>query len=252
MSTLKPRRADRYRRRVPVHFGEALPFRTSGFTTNVSARGLSIASPNVPVSGSRILLEVKLSTGPCRLEGRVVWVHRGSATLNIPNNFGVQLLGSDEAWFRFIAESASGDLRAPSASPIPVVPPPAPAPARPAAGPSNEMEQGRGQPRLRRYPASLPVRFGANGKLEHRGTTLDLSATGVAVASPLVQPLHTQLQLEVELSDAARAHCEGVVVRAKRMSIAERTPNSFAIRITRADESWYRHIQTLSRTAARP
>lgn len=241
---MKTSRAERYRRRLPVRFGEGTTLLGSGFTSNVSVRGLSIASLSPATSGALLDIEAKLPDGRlARIKGRVRWVHNGSARLNIPNVYGIALTTADPAWFEFVAETTNPTRTQPPPASASTPPPAQPAP-KAAAPAKSGMDTDVGRPRLRRMRIAVPVRFGPDAKMELRGTTLDVSASGLSIASPNVQAALTSLHLLVEF-ETGGVHVEGVVVRARRMSPTERIPNSFAVRLVRADEGWYREIQRL-------
>lgn len=230
-------RGQRFRKRVSLHFGTGAPT-SGGFTTNVSAWGLSMTAPSIHAPGTRLQIEVRLATGNvARLTARVRWARRGTPALGIPNSMGVRLETADEGWFAFV--SALGDPK------HELVPPPEAMAPTPAPAPVTGKEKTRRV--LVRHPVSWLVRFGLGEKLDMAGTTLDVSAMGVAVSTPTLPAPGTGLFLEVSLPGSAVVRCEGVVLRARRLSVAERKPNAMAVRLSRADEAWYRAVLALDR-----
>src|SRR5205814_10254801 len=98
----------RLRRRLRVVFGEGEENR-HGYTTNLSAHGLSIGSTFVYPAGSRLHCRVTLGEGVgAEFVGQVRWVRklRGSLVLHGQSAMGLTLLEvPDQAYFLFIGSA---------------------------------------------------------------------------------------------------------------------------------------------------
>lgn len=227
--TQRRERATRYRKRVTVQFG-ATQLTSGGFTTNVSAWGLSLSAPSLHVPGTPLRLEARLGPGQVvNLTAMVTWARRGSAVLGVPHTMGLRIVTADQAWFHFVAQ-LERQAR-----------PPAPRPA---------LRVDVSRRVLGRYAVDWPVRLGLGAKLDTPGQTLDVSAMGLSMSSQLVVSVGTRLFLEVTLPGGTAVRCEGQVLRAFHDRAVESGAASMAVRLTRADELWYREVLALEQTVA--
>src|SRR4051812_45325548 len=96
-------RNPRVHRRLAVRFGTTPDLPGSGFTTNLSARGLGISAQAIYPAGTRIQAELRSVNGDVhRLGGIVVWSTRGAASLNVPGAMGVHIDTADQSFQRLI------------------------------------------------------------------------------------------------------------------------------------------------------
>lgn len=262
----KVARPTRVRKRLSVEFGPAYPLAHSGFTVNVSPRGLRVQSKFMHPQGTKLFLLARLPSGEtCRVEGRVAWAQEGSQTLGIPNSMGIALTSADEAWFKLVAEVQYVDVGAPRTvvPPAPAMPDP-PTPARlvksappPVRAPEpSTPPPSRAPPTLEALKARAPVvrpprvnerlrvHFGTSPRMELQGVTLDVSFGGVAIETLSLRPVGTKLFVELELPDGELAACEGEVVRTHKFDLLQRVPNSMAVRFTESDPLWRAFIAT--------
>jgi len=225
----------RIRRRMLVNFGPQAPLRETGFTTNVSVRGLGLTSSMVHPPGTRLTLQVQLPDGSsANVVGTVAWAQRGSRSLNLASQMGIRVLEADAA-FRNYVEAVwrdpnsqvvappapppvmrPGQATPPPASPLRalrnfqepgvVVPPPVlmPAPPPPPAGtgPAAILGAPSGMPnavpRLPRFARQLPAWFGVGDSYAHNGETNDLSLSGFSISARAAANRGTKLAFRIE------------------------------------------------------
>lgn len=93
----------RIRRRMLVVFGPTPPYRETGFTTNVSIRGLGVTSNVAHPPGTRLTFQLQLPDGTgTTVSGVVAWASRGSRSLNLPSSMGIRLLETDAAFREYV------------------------------------------------------------------------------------------------------------------------------------------------------
>jgi hypothetical protein len=103
VASAKSTRAVRSRKRTSVRFGPTPDVRHTGFTLNVSPRGLAISSQTVLVPGSGLHLTLVVTSGRAvRIEGFVVWAQRGLANASIPGNMGIAITWAEEEFFNWV------------------------------------------------------------------------------------------------------------------------------------------------------
>lgn len=98
-------RAPRYRKRLPVTFAPLAAKQLGGFTTNLSATGLSISTAHVQQAGTKLVLHVTTPDSPRPdIQGVVVWAFRGMNGAN--GSMGVRLVSANEEYFRLLLSIA--------------------------------------------------------------------------------------------------------------------------------------------------
>lgn len=124
-------RAPRVRKRLAIRFGSGDARGSSGFTTNLSPRGLGIMSYAVLPYGTKVSIEFVLPGGnTCQLEGVVVWAKQGAAQFRAPGTMGLRVTWADEDFFQFVAHLLRADVPTPP-EPRPALQPlPPPIPRR--------------------------------------------------------------------------------------------------------------------------
>lgn len=195
-------RGRRIGRRLPVRFETSARRRGDGWTLDLSTLGAAFAceqplEPNEPVR-----LELSLPGGePSVLRATVRW-WRLDERLAMPIHVGVQLASADMRYLRFIAQ-ATEMLEPDEAGPLRVSPAGPGDLARPA--PRTVL------PRAARFPAHVPLRFGAFLQLDGQGTTLDVSAHGLSFTSDRLLAAGEPLNLALMLPDGRFGHGRGLV-----------------------------------------
>lgn len=245
----REQRAPRFRRRFSVSFGPAYPLGATGFSVNVSARGLSMTTGATPAPATRLFLEVRRpNLKPCRLEGTVAWVRRGLAALGMPNTVGVVLARSDESWLSLITDTATpggpstSARSAPAANAMPKagnnIPVSRLRPARVSTG----VDAGVGAPRLQRFGIAIPMRFGTDGSLKFQGTIHNISASGFAFTSEEIVPTGSRMFFAVDLGSGVSARGDALVVWQRESARL----GDMGARLAGVDEAWYRLVMKLS------
>jgi hypothetical protein len=105
-ATLKQKqaRANRVRKRLAIRFGAKDTHTGTGFTTNISARGVGVVTHAVHPRGTKLNMELTLPGGDrCRVECVVAWAQRGVAQFRTPGGMGLRVTWADENYFQFIA-----------------------------------------------------------------------------------------------------------------------------------------------------
>lgn len=95
------RREQRIKRRLPARF-ECRGRTHLSFTSDISEKGLFLASPHVYPPGSAIQIELSAPKSKCRLEGQIAWSkHVPRHLFNLfKGGMGVRLNPTDQMEFR--------------------------------------------------------------------------------------------------------------------------------------------------------
>lgn len=239
-SLLARPRTPRIRRRLLVRFGPSLlEQRQSGFTVDISLRGLGLTTTSVPGKGTALVLTLTLPDGQiAALEGEVAWARSGARTAGVPGYVGVKLSAADEQFIAFAA------AQAPAPSEVGHLPPMFVAPS--VVTPSVIIPPRPVVARQPRFAEALPVRLIAlSADAENRGVLEDVSRSGLALTCALTTtpPAGTRVLATVTTPDGERARVAGTVAWAAPG--AEGALSRLGLRLTRSDEVWTRLLDEL-------
>ncbi len=90
-------------KRIAVRFRLADdPKERTGYTDNISPRGLFIRTSHLPEPGQNVGMEIDLPGGTIRVEGKVAWKHWVPIDLRQTEHmgFGVEIHHATEEWFQ--------------------------------------------------------------------------------------------------------------------------------------------------------
>ncbi len=221
-------RTQRIKKRIAVRYGPAYPLLGTGFTTNVSPRGLAMSASSVFKPGTTLVLELRLpGEDLIRVGGVVAWALRGAPAMGLPSTLGVEITGADESFFRFLGKlpGFDGDRAAASASP-----------GGSAAGSSRGVRT-----RADRYASELPFRFGTTSALFLTGRLLNVSASGLSFRATGRIPVGTPLHFAADWPGGS-LQGTGVVLWTRTLAGEQ----VHGMRLTQATETWFRHLRQLS------
>jgi hypothetical protein len=297
---------------LAVRFGLRETRLGTGFTTNLSARGLGIATHAIHPIGTRLNLELSLPSGDkCQVEALVAWAQRGVAQFRTPGGMGLQIIWADESYFRLIADLMTADRASPptgspkiepnqnvlgriagisggvgsevlsahqpnpivetisaarveltvttgatdsapaltydhNAAPDPVPSPVEEAPAAPAEPASLvEMPEAVRIERAHRFVEQLPIRFGTDESLSHKGFTLNLSRTGLALVTKSPFRLNEPVHLSIATPDGVLLSGGGQIVWTREESIGDGVQVSAGLQLTHIDISYDELLEML-------
>jgi hypothetical protein len=106
------------------------------------------------------------------------------------------------------------------------------------------------RPRQPRYKRRVQVTFGPRPEVAHRGFTSDVSAGGFCLMTFSVQPPGTNMFLSLSTGDTT-VKVQGVVMWARAGLRLQGMTGAMGIRLTVADEAYYKLVLSLAEGAAK-
>ncbi len=161
------RHEKRVSKRLRVFFGTEANKYYEGAIKDVSIGGLGITSPKLYRAKTILNIILEADGKPLRMKGEVAWVSRRAIQSNIKSDMGIKLINAPEEYTEFFNQV------------------------------SDELAEMRGEPRIAKV---FKVTFNHPRELVEK-YTLNISRTGMFIASTLDVEIGSHVEIKVELAD---------------------------------------------------
>jgi hypothetical protein len=270
----KVNRQPRIRKRLSVRFGTSPDLPHTGFTLNLSPRGLAVATQQVQPMGKKVFVELANGLDKYKAEGLVVWSQRGVIISGVPSSMGVRLTWAEDGFFRLLAELTGTRVTAATVlAPEPALRVPVALPeletvllndgettevlpefmtmlldnASEAPTPIEVEPLRERVERAPRFSERLQVEFGPGVLISRQGFTLNISDTGIALAANEPVEPGELVVFKVRSRDGSVGRGAGVVAWAYAGDEdSSHATAAIGIRLTVADSTYRRLLTRIS------